>query len=473
MFRYILRRILLFIPTLLVISFAIFGLSQLNQGNPVRFFCATDDGVNYDSPEAEEAACRQVAANMGLDKAPFYFSLTAQAFPDTLHQIFDEDKKDALIHLVNQYGNWNYIAVYHQKITALKKQIYTVANSIPKAQRLSLLSATNYLLINHKDTKIASYLEQLNQIDIQDSAIQALLNTKISETQTAYLAVKNNPNRSSLYIPSLRWYGFDNQYHRWITNFFKGDFGLSYRDRRPVSTRIWEAVKWTLIINIISIFLVFVIAVPLGVRAAANKDSHFDKISSITLFLLYSLPTFWVATLCLVFITTPEFGMNWFPTNGLGNLGNSAPFWSRFWETAYHLILPILCVSYGSFAFVSRQVRGGMLNEIQQDYIRTARAKGVANKNVIWRHGFRNALFPIITLIASVLPATIGGSFIVEIIFGLPGMGRLAFNAIFQNDWPIVYTIIMLSAILTLLGTLLADMLYAMADPRVSFSEKV
>lgn len=473
MFRYILKRILLFIPTLLVISFAIFGLSQLNESNPVRFFCATADGVHYANPEAEEAACRQVAANMGLDKAPFYFSLTAQAFPDTLHQIFDENKKDALIHLINQYGNWDYIDTYQQKITALKKQIYAVADSIPKTQQLPLLSASNYLLINHKDAKIVNYLEQLQQIEVQNATAQTLLKSKISETQTAYLAVKNNPNRSSLYIPSLRWYGFDNQYHRWITNFFKGDFGLSYYDKRPVSIRIWEALKWTLIINIVSIFLVFLIAVPLGVHAAASKDSRFDKISSTTLFILYSLPTFWVATLCLVFITTPEFGMNWFPTNGLGNLDKTAPLWNRFWETAYHLVLPILCVTYGSFAFVSRQVRGGMLNEIQQDYIRTAHAKGVANKEVIWKHGFRNALFPIITLIASILPATIAGSLIVEIIFGLPGMGRLAFNAIFQSDWPIVYTVIMFSAILTLLGNLLADILYALADPRVSFNEKV
>jgi len=161
--------------------------------------------------------------------------------------------------------------------------------------------------------------------------------------------------------------------------------------------------------------------------------------------------------------------MNWFPTGGLGNLAKDAPFWSRFWETAYHLILPVFCVTYTAFAFITRQMRGGMLNELEQDYVRTARAKGLDNNQVTWRHAFRNGLFPIITLLANVLPATLAGSVIVEIIFSIPGMGRLAFNSIFQGDWPVLFTVIMLSAILTLLGNLIADMLYAVADPRVRF----
>ena len=133
----------------------------------------------------------------------------------------------------------------------------------------------------------------------------------------------------------------------------------------------------------------------------------FDKVTTVTLFILYSLPTFWIGTLLVVFFTNPEYGMDWFCGIGLGNAPSNAPFWTRFWETACHLVLPVFCLTYASLAFISRQMRGSMLNTIQQDYIRTAKAKGLNNHNIIWKHAFRNALFPLITMVALVLPATI------------------------------------------------------------------
>ena len=156
----------------------------------------------------------------------------------------------------------------------------------------------------------------------------------------------------------------------------------------------------------------------------------------------------------------------------MGELPESAPYWDRFFETAYHFILPLFCLTYASFAFISRQMRGGMLNVLEMDYIRTARAKGLKKQVVIWKHAFRNSLIPIITLFANIFPAAISGSFIIEVIFSIPGMGQLTLQAIFQRDYPIVFTVLMFSSILTLVGILIADIMYAFVDPRISFSNK-
>ena len=164
--------------------------------------------------------------------------------------------------------------------------------------------------------------------------------------------------------------------------------------------------------------------------------------------------------------------MDWFPTHGLGDISEDDSFWDIFWMRAYHLVLPVFCMSYASLAFVSRQMRGGMIDVFQQDYIRTARAKGFAEQLVIWKHSFRNALFPIITLVASIFPGLLAGSLVIEVIFSIPGMGKLTIDSIYARDWPVVYTILMFSALMTMIGILVADLLYAWADPRVSFAKK-
>ena len=275
---------------------------------------------------------------------------------------------------------------------------------------------------------------------------------------------------SNRYIPKIVWYGLDNQYHRWISGFVVGDFGISFQDKRPVSSKIFDALKWSMILSILSIIIAYIIAIPLGVRSAVDKGKWSEKLITTGLFLLYSLPNFWIATMLIQFLGGG--GLGWFPTFGLGNLPETSPYWDRFFETAYHLILPLLCLTYASFAFISRQMRGGMLNVLEMDYIRTARAKGLKKNVVIWKHAFRNSLIPIITLFASIFPLAISGSFIIEIIFSIPGMGQLTLKAIFARDYPIVFTVLMFTAMLTLVGNLVADVLYAYVDPRISFSNK-
>jgi peptide/nickel transport system permease protein len=253
--------------------------------------------------------------------------------------------------------------------------------------------------------------------------------------------------------------------------FIRGDFGFSYLDKRPVWSKMKDALPWTLLLNFVSIFLAYVIAIPLGVWSARKKGSLADNIVTFILFLLNSLPVFWIATLMITFLTTEEYGMNWFPTFGLGEIDSEMTWLDIAIERGVHIILPIICLTYGSWAYLSRQMRGGVLSVLRQDYIRTARAKGLADNKVIWKHAFRNSLIPIITIFASIFPSAIAGAFIIENIFAIPGMGKLSFEGLIARDYPMVFTVMLLSAILTLIGNLVADIMYAVVDPRISFNK--
>jgi peptide/nickel transport system permease protein len=250
-----------------------------------------------------------------------------------------------------------------------------------------------------------------------------------------------------------------------------GDFGISYQDQRPVKKVIWEAVRWTVMLSIISIILTYLIAIPLGIKSASQKDSTADKAVSTTLFMLYSLPVFWVATLLIMFLGGGDF-LGWFPAYGVGEVSDSDSFFSVLWTRFYHLILPMVCFTYGGLAFLYRQMRGAMINTLSQDYIRTARAKGLDEKDVLWKHAFKNSLLPIITLFANVFPLVISGAIIIENKFSIPGMGKTAIEAISARNYPMIYTIVMFSAILTMVGYLVADILYAVVDPRISYNKK-
>ncbi|MCP3929126.1 MAG: ABC transporter permease [Bacteroidetes bacterium] len=471
---YILKRLFIFAPTLLVISLLAFGLSKVAPGDPVELInrggLLSSEGQRSDLVHAERVYY-ETAERLGLTKPAFYFSLSSRAYPDTLYRILKRDQRETAKKFIAQYGNWSEIQSYFSTLQQFENELYSLPLSIDRNTSSNIRKAHKQLYISYKDPKINSQLKKIEKELMKDSTINAHLFVEFESLQTQYKFVKENTSKSKLYIPNIKWFGFDNQYHRWITRFFQGNFGLSYTDSRPVADKMKDALFWTLLMNVLSILLAYLISIPLGVYSARYKDSWFDKSSTILLFIFYSLPTFWIATILVVFFTTPEYGA-WtdiFPSIGLGNLSSEAPLGARFLERSAHLILPVFCITYTSLAFITRQMRGGMLDVLQQDYIRTARAKGLSENKVVWKHAFRNSLFPLITLFASVFPAALAGSVVIEVIFNIPGMGKLTLDAIFSRDWPVVYTVLMLAAILTMIGILIADVLYAKVNPRVSF----
>lgn len=366
MFQYLVRRILLFIPTLFLITVISFLISRLAPGDPAELKAGVgSEGSMKGNQQLNEQMIQQIRAQWGLDKPLWYWTILS-------------DEKDA-------------------------------------------------------EGKLLPFTDRL----------------------------------------MFRWNGTFNQYHHWLANTFRLDFGKSFQDNRDVLEKIWERVPVTAMISLISIFLSYLIAVPIGIYSAANQKTRRDKITTVVLFILYALPSFWLATMLIIFFGGGDF-LAWFPNNGLQSMSISPedPWSARFFDTAWHLVLPIFCITYSNLAYLSRQMRGSMLEVIRQDYIRTARAKGLPENKVIYKHALRNSLIPILTMLASILPALVGGSIIIETIFTVPGVGQLAYQALAARDYPLIMAEFTLAAILTLIGILISDIMYTVVDPRIAFSKK-
>ncbi|MBL8006774.1 MAG: ABC transporter permease [Ignavibacteria bacterium] len=262
------------------------------------------------------------------------------------------------------------------------------------------------------------------------------------------------------------------QYVIWMANMLQGDFGNSFKDNRPVIDKIIERLPITVTISILSFTLIYLIAIPIGIYSAAKQYSFIDRTTTVILFVLYSLPSFWVATLAIIFLCNVEY-IKIFPTSGIKSEDfASLTSFGKFTDLAKHFFLPVVISSLTSFAFLSRQMRSSMLEVIRQDYIRTARAKGLSERKVVLKHALRNSLIPIITLVGGILPAMIGGSVIMETIFTIPGIGQLAFQAILDRDYPMIMAELVLASILTVVGILLVDIFYSFVDPRIAFTKK-
>jgi len=512
MFLYILKRILYFVPTFFVIALFTFLLGAIAPGDPVELKLSSgmqgSEGQGQVSDKlAGEAAYRELNTKLGRDLPQFYFTITSASYPDTLYKVLRKNERENLERLIDQYNNWPQIDAYYKSVKALELAAITTQTDPADSTAFSRIKAVrescNDLYRNYDDAVIQLDLKKINAavsstVQIADSAgvlhsYQSLapLATLNTAAANAYSYMREHPANSLKYKPAIHFYGLHNQFHRWLfgdvpwfgenndptrsaKGFFRGDFGYSYIDSRPVSSIIKDAIKWTLLLNLIAFIIIYSISIPTGVSLAVHKGTTYDRVTTAWLFVLYSIPTAWVGTMLIVFFTSDYYGswMALFPPYGLGKIGPDYTMWAKITDRAHHFILPVFCIVYGSFAFISRQVRGGMLSVLRQDYIRTAFAKGLEPNKVYWKHAFRNSLIPIITMFSSFLPAMISGAVIIEYLFTIPGMGRISYESVGERNFPVQFTILMFSALLTMAGTLLSDILYVVTDPRISFTKK-
>ncbi|RAP34196.1 peptide permease [Candidatus Marinamargulisbacteria bacterium SCGC AG-439-L15] len=255
------------------------------------------------------------------------------------------------------------------------------------------------------------------------------------------------------------------QYFIWLKNILTGNFGYSYSTGQPVLTSILDRLPATLILSISSLVIILLITFPLGLISGYKKDSKLDHTITILSFLGLSVPTFWLG---LMLILGLSLKLNLFPTSGyLDPYLMESGFWKQAANITYHLCLPLLAIVVGGIAGLTRYHRFGIIMILDQDYIKAARARGISEKRILFKHAFKNATLPIITLLGLQLPGLISGSFIIEYIFAWPGMGQLGVNAIFARDYPIIMGTLVLSSILIILGNLLADISYQLVDPRI------
>ena len=281
-----------------------------------------------------------------------------------------------------------------------------------------------------------------------------------------------NPKVSAEYKQKLvEHFHFDKpahvQYFLWVKRLIKLDLGESYKDNQPVLKKIASRLPRTLLLTTSALLLTFLLAVPLGIIGALKQNTFWDRAITAFVFVGFSIPAYWVALLLMI-----GFGIHlgWLPITGFRSiLADEMTWYQQVWDILRHLMLPVIVTSLTGLAGLSRYMRTGMLEVIQQDYIRTARAKGLPENRVIFVHALRNTMIPLITMLGFALPELISAGVIFETIFSYPGLGRLAYEAAMSRDTFLIMPTVTLAALLTLLGNLVADVCYAYADPRIRY----
>jgi peptide/nickel transport system permease protein len=486
--RYILKRLLQFIPSLILITFLGFLLNDYAPIDPAELLAMrTREGGNPLTAKQHETILREQRHKLGLDLPMFYFSINANYECDTLERIPNRSEREALKTLNERYRNWPAITKYYNAVKLEQYKLRPLDSDTGTIKDLKLFAAEklSHVLTLTDDTLI---INELHSVDVKKfniykgDTLQPDRNRfePTHRPHAAYYDLQHSEKLSTITYPTISL-NTDNRYHRWLfgdgesnLGVLRGDFGTSYTSGQKVGKIIASHIGFTLLFSLGGILLAYIISIPLGVYAAVKKNSWFDRVSSVVLFLLYSMPSFWLATLLLVCFANPD-TLYWFETSGLKPAQGypvDANIFQKLWISLPYIVLPLICFTYSSLAFLSRTLRVSVLENIKQDYITTARAKGLPQNKVIWRHAFRNSLLPMITVLANVFPYAIGGSVILETVFTLPGMGFETYRAILGQDYPVIMAMLTLTAVLTIIGLLVQDILYALADPRISYNRK-
>jgi peptide/nickel transport system permease protein len=465
---YLIKRLLLFFPVLFILSLIAFGINKYAPGSWVP---GADQEDTY-LPGNGNSQVKAIRKRLGLDLPVFYFSLGHLAQPDTLESVQAEER-EVLERLLLGYGSWPYVNSFYNALKALEEAALHASNE--QAARLAAkLKSTD-------DPEVISYTLNILAAGSDEGS---LLRKRVEETTRRFADMSANASVWKTFIPVIRFHK-ENQYHRWLfgdgnwltsegynvsKGIIRGDFGYSLISKRPVGEILFPRLKWSMLLIFLSFFPAVAISIPLGVAAASKKGSLADKLSSVILLVLSSVPAFWAGTMLLLLFANP-WVLAWFPPSGImpaeGYPGTmSLP--EKILATLPYLVLPTICYTYGSIAYLSKMIRSSMLEELGKDYIRTARVKGLPPKRVIYRHAFRNALLPAITVFANVFPAAVGGSVIIEGIFSIPGMGLEILKAAEGRDYPMITAIFLLSGVFTMTAYLIADFFYTLADPRIT-----
>ena len=426
MLKYLAKRILIFIPTLLAISLLAFIISISAPADPVEKLSSSADkeGAANQQSNATKKTKQELRKKLGLDLPVFYFSFGSFSDCDTLYRVADKDHSACLEELSHYYGNWDDVFNYFNQLSItqlshskLKLDDIFEVNKDMEGRSIYSKNEINDV-ITESNFEINSMLEtanpkvivsKFNSLDTLYNNYTFLSPVKIEFDQSKLLYNEMLSNQSSWksYIPKIIWYGSKNQYHFWLfgdgdqrKGVIRGDFGFSYIDSQPINTKIWDKVWISFSFSLLSVLFAYLISIPLGIYSAYKKDTKFDRITSIVVFVLYSMPGFFIGVLLLYTFANPD-TLRWFPVSGIQDPTIYDPSWSfmqKVTHRAPYFILPLITYTYSSFAFLSRIMRVGVIDVFGQDYIRTARAKGLGEGKVVMKHALRNSLLPIITV---------------------------------------------------------------------------
>ena len=420
MINYVIRRTLLMIPTLLGITILVFLIVRFAPGNPLTA-PLTDGAI---SSEASAATQDYYQKKLGLDQ-PIW----------------------------RQYLNW-WRSMFRAEIDAPAwtdetnpRPIYTLSDASVQSSQLLLVQGADgdwfeFVTSTPNGTPKARIVGQPDRAMMLGNLVR--LDRPIDT---------NNLHQ-----------------YRYTARVFAVTLGQSQTSRTTVMQELRRRLPITLLINVIAFSLIYIIAIPTGVLMAVNRGGRFDVASNALMLGLWSVPIVLAATVVVGYLTTGGAGPQWFPNHGLSSIdAQRLPFFAWLGDRAWHLVLPVICITYGGFAYLAKQMRAAVLDNLTMDYVRTARAKGVSNRSLLLHHVLRNSVLPLITLLATLLPYLIAGSVIIEKIFNIEGMGLFTFRAVMNRDYDVVQAMALVAGVLNMTGILLADIAYAVIDPRIGF----
>lgn len=453
--QYIVKRCLLAIPVLLLVMMLAFMLSRLVPGDGAMAMLSLQ-GVETGSPVAPQEYRKHYLA-LGLDKPYFYFSVRPDFYPRNLNEVTDPTRREEISELLKQKIPFGAIQSYLQARDRFQEEILKAEE--PGADTYEAVQRA--LLFNRRLPEIQSFVQ---------SVPPALKMTgSYGPLKDGVDGMANS--KKTWYYPVIHWHGIENQFHAWFTNMISGNPGVSYRDGRPVSDKIAVALNWTITLLVLNILVSLLISLPSGFIAGFYAGGRFDSITHIVWLALYTMPVFWLASLLILYFTSPEYAtwMNIFPLPGLWLLPEGSSFLTTIHHLGKYLILPVLCLAANDIAYLSRLIRDNVVVQKSKLYVLMARARGLSEGYIARRHILPNIMIPLVTVIGGRISAGFAGTLVIEIIFGIPGMGRLIHQSITTADWNVVFGILVVIGLITLLSMLVTDILYAWLNPRIRF----
>ncbi len=422
---------MLVVPTLFIISLIAFILSKNTPQDPVSSMLNLK---GMDQEVLDDEVYKKTYQELSLDLANFYLSVVPQNYPDNLNKVYKLEDR-----------------VLYKKLLSKGYRFEFIDDAFEK------FDSRNYDLSKSND--------QQGLIKVQRSKLDA------EEFLQEVGVDKKNASKSRFYYPTLRWHGTHNQYHEWLKKVFFNGFGASITDGIKAISKVKKALTWTLSFTLIDFILSIILGLLLGYYLAYKPEGKSQKLLRQVLYLFYAVPVFWLATVLVVYFTTADYGTwtNIFPSVGI-NIYPEKSTLTQIVLNSEKLILPILCLSLHSLAYVSRMVEKSLTDELSKDYVLYAYSKGLSKRQIIKGEVFKNALTPSITLFMSSFASAFSGSLVIEVIFNIPGMGRLLFNALSIADWNVVFCVLIILSLVTIISYIIGDILYAIFNPRIKYT---
>jgi peptide/nickel transport system permease protein len=458
MLIYALKRIALIIPTMCLVMVIAFFLSKAAPGDQALSLLHLQ-GISIENPSVEKEYERNYL-RLHLDKPNFYWSVVPDFYPDNINGIVSSTKRQRTIALLAQKVQYDDAIAFE---AALDKWLID-------AEQINQDTSEYAIAVGNIAGQLR-YQSDIPQINILLDQLQSLPDVRNFPT---FLLVREQfaritSHRQTLYFPKLRWNGSQCQFHIWAIKAIKGDLGISIKDGRSVMTKITPALQWTILLLVLNLIFSSLISIGSGVLSAYHVGGLFDRLSSVVWLVLYAIPVFWLASMLILYFTSDRYGqwMNIFPAPGTWMIDPNKGFLAQIVMYSGQLILPIICLVANDIAFLSRLTRNNIVEQKSKLYATMALAKGLSPIQVMKSHVVPNAMIPIITIIAGSIPSGLSGSLLVEVIFNIPGMGRLMYESIFSTDWNVVFGILIIVSLSTMVFLLIADLLYAWLHPKV------